>query len=70
MKVFNIEITQQEIDEIARRHFEATSPLVLKSYPRKMKKKVAVLCVIAQCFDKDTIYTKKANKRNTKDNIR
>lgn len=65
MKVFNIEITQQEIDEIARRHFESTSPLVLKSYPRKMKKKVTVLC-----FDKDTIYTKKANKRNTKDNIR
>lgn len=59
MKVFNIEITQEEINTIAKKYFSSFSPLVLEHYPRKLKKKIAVIATCAQCFRRNKIYTEK-----------
>jgi len=59
MKIFGIELTEQEIKDAAKKYFKSLSPLVLDTYPAKLKKKAAVLVSIKDAFEEDRIYTEK-----------
>ena len=59
MKIFSIEITEDEVREISKKHFVSFTPLVLEHYPRKLKKKAAILSTIKDSFEKDKYYTEK-----------
>ena len=59
MKIFGIELTDEEITDTAKNHFKSFSPLVLENYPAKLKKKAAILAVIKDIFEEGIIYTEK-----------
>jgi len=50
-------ITEQEKNKVLDASFISLQPLKLKIFPRKEKKKVAVLMKIAECFDNGKEYT-------------
>lgn len=52
-------ITQKERDQILKTTFESLSPLRLKHFPAKDKKKVVVLTKIAELFEAGKDYTEK-----------
>lgn len=52
-------ITQKERDQVLRTAFESLTPLRLKAFPRKEKKKIVVLGEVAGQFEKGKEYTEK-----------
>ena len=50
-------LTKEEQDKILENHFESLQPMVLKTFPAKEKKKIAVLRKICQAFDDHKKYT-------------
>lgn len=52
-------ITKEENQHILETVFTSLSPLKLKTFPAKEKKKVATLIKIAECFEKGKEYTEK-----------
>lgn len=52
-------ITEKEKEQILRTVFESVSPLKLKSFPKKEKKKVVILSKIAEQFECGKHYTEK-----------
>ena len=59
MKIFGIEIANKEIEEISKRYFSSFQPLILDKYPTKLKKKIAILVTIKECFEEEKSYTEK-----------
>ncbi|MDR0324981.1 MAG: DUF2087 domain-containing protein [Oscillospiraceae bacterium] len=52
-------ITREEQEKIVKGAFASLEPLRLRQFPAREKKKVAVLAVIAELFEKGKIYTEK-----------
>lgn len=52
-------ITEKEREQILKTTFESLSPLILKTFPKKEKKKVVVLKMISEQLEKGRPYTEK-----------
>ena len=52
-------VTAAEIDKIIATYFESTDPYILTAFPPKQKKKLVILQVFAQQFQKGTKYAEK-----------